>query len=109
MPKDTYESKQVVRIIDLLSEGEIEGFPSASGLTKDTNPYFLASLKDTFFNNTPVLAADATVTSNSTKDDPDIVENFNLLEITLRTAPQSLGRLRTRMSHLSGLLSAALR
>ena len=77
MPKDTYESKQVVRIIDLLSEGEIEGFPSASGLTKDTNPYFLASLKDTFFNNTPVLAADATVTSNSTKDDPDIVENFN--------------------------------
>jgi predicted phage tail protein len=77
MPKDTYESKQVVRIIDLLSEGEIEGFPSASSLTKDTNPYFLASLKDTFFNNTPVLAADATVTSNSTKDDPDIVENFN--------------------------------
>jgi predicted phage tail protein len=77
MPKDTYESKQVVRIIDLLSEGEIEGLPSASSLTKDTNPYFLASLKDTFFNNTPVLAADATVTSNSTKDDPDIVENFN--------------------------------
>jgi predicted phage tail protein len=77
MPKDTYESKQVVRIIDLLSEGEIEGFPSASGLTKDTDPYFLASLKDTFFNNTPVLGADATVTSNSTKDDPDIVENFN--------------------------------
>jgi predicted phage tail protein len=77
MPKDTYDSKQVVRIIDLLSEGEIEGFPSASGLTKDTNPYFLASLKDTFFNNTPVLGADATVTSSSTKDDPDIVENFN--------------------------------
>ena len=77
MPKDTYESKQVVRIIDLLSEGEIEGFPSASGLTKDTDPYFLASLKDTFFNNTPVLGADATVTSSSTKDDADIVENFN--------------------------------
>jgi predicted phage tail protein len=77
MPKDTYESKQVVRIIDLLSEGEIEGFPSASGLTKDTNPYFLASLKDTFFNNTPVLGDGATVTSSSTKNDPDIVENFN--------------------------------
>ena len=77
MGKDTYESKQVVRIIDLLSEGEIEGFPSASGLTKNTDPYFLASLKDTFFNNTPVLGADATVTSSSTKNDTDIVENFN--------------------------------
>jgi predicted phage tail protein len=77
MPKDTYDSKQVVRIIDLLSEGEIEGFPSASGLTKETDPYFLASLKDTFFNNTPVLGDGATVTSSSTKNDADIVENFN--------------------------------
>jgi predicted phage tail protein len=77
MPKDTYDSKQVVRIIDLLSEGEIEGFPSADGLTVGTNPYFLASLKDTFFNGTPVLGAAATVTSSSTKNDADIVENFN--------------------------------
>ena len=77
MPKDTYDSKQVVRIIDLLSEGEIEGFPSADGLTVGTDPYFLASLKDTFFNGTPVLGAAATVTSSSTKNDADIVENFN--------------------------------
>jgi predicted phage tail protein len=77
MPKDTHESKQVVRIIDLLSEGEIEGFPSASGLTVGTDAYHLASLQDTFFNNTPVLGSGATVTSSSTKNDPDIVENFN--------------------------------
>ncbi len=43
-------SSQVARIVDLLSEGEIEGFPSASGLTPETPAYYLASLKDTFFN-----------------------------------------------------------
>ena len=77
MPKDTHESKQVVRIIDLLSEGEIEGFPSASGLTAGTTAYHIASLKDTFFNNTPVLGSGATVTSSSTINDADIVENLN--------------------------------
>jgi len=70
-------SSQVARIVDLLSEGEIEGFPSASGLTPGTPAYYLASLKDTFFNNTPVLGAAATVTANSTKNDPDIVEQMN--------------------------------
>ena len=70
-------SSQVARIVDLLSEGEIEGFPSASGLTPGTSAYYLASLKDTFFNNTPVLGAAATVTANSTKNDPDIIEQMN--------------------------------
>ena len=55
MPRDDFDSRQVARIIDLISEGEIEGFPSASGLTVGTDAYHLASLKDTFFNNTPVL------------------------------------------------------
>jgi predicted phage tail protein len=77
MPKDTHESKQVVRIIDLLSEGEIEGFPSASGLTAGTAAYHIASLKDTFFNNTPVLGSGATVTSSSTINDANIIENLN--------------------------------
>jgi predicted phage tail protein len=77
MPKDTHESKQVVRIIDLLGEGEIEGFPSASGLTAGSAAYNIASLKDIFFNNTPVLGKDATVTSSSTINDANIVENLN--------------------------------
>ncbi len=32
---DAVESKQAVNIIEVISEGEIEGFPSAAGLTKD--------------------------------------------------------------------------
>ena len=31
---DNLDSKQVARIIDLLSEGEIDGFPSAEHLAK---------------------------------------------------------------------------
>jgi predicted phage tail protein len=77
MPKDELNSRQVARIIDLVSEGEIQGFPSASGLTVGTDAYHLASLKDTFFNNTPVLGASATVTSGSTLKDANIVEQMN--------------------------------
>jgi len=75
--KTKLNSSQVARLVDLLSEGEIEGFPSASGLTPGTTAYYLASLKDTFFNNTPVLDSTATVTSSSTKDDAAIVEKLN--------------------------------
>ena len=75
--KTKLNSSQVARLVDLLSEGEIEGFPSASGLTPGTPAYYLASLKDTFFNNTPVLDSTATVTSSSTKDDAAIVEKLN--------------------------------
>ena len=77
MPRDDFDSRQVARIIDLVSEGEIEGFPSASGLTVGTDAYHLASLKDTFFNNTPVLGAAATVTASSKKTDANIVEQMN--------------------------------
>ena len=75
--KTKLNSSQVARLVDLLSEGEIEGFPSASGLTPGTTAYYLASLKDTFFNNTPVLDSTATVTSSSTKNDAAIVEKLN--------------------------------
>ena len=37
MPKDTLNSKQVAQIVDLLCEGEIEGFPNA-GISHSTNP-----------------------------------------------------------------------
>ena len=47
---DTLHSKQFATIQDLLSEGEIEGFASASkaGLTKGSTAYNNASLKDVF-------------------------------------------------------------
>ena len=45
---DAVESKQAVNIIEVISEGEIEGFPSAAGLTKGTDAYNKAALKDVY-------------------------------------------------------------
>jgi predicted phage tail protein len=53
--KDNLDSTQIARIIDLLGEGEIEGFPSASQYTRGTATYDVAALKDVFFDNTQVL------------------------------------------------------
>lgn len=53
--KDNLDSRQVARIIDLLGEGEIAGFPSARNYSPGTTAYNNALLKDVFFNNTPVL------------------------------------------------------
>lgn len=87
MPKDDLESRQVARLVDLLSEGEIEGFPSASGLTVGSEAYNVASLKDVFFNNTPVLGSSATVTASSTLKDADIIEqmNFDMRDATFES------------------------
>ncbi len=87
MPKDDLESRQVARLVDLLSEGEIEGFPSASGLTVGSEAYNVASLKDVFFNNTPVLGSSASVTASSTLKDADIIEqmNFDMRDATFES------------------------
>ena len=47
---DTLHSRSFATVQDLISEGEIEGFASASkeGLTKGTTAYDNASLKDVF-------------------------------------------------------------
>ena len=78
---DTLNSKQFATIQDLLSEGEIEGFASASkaGLLKNSTAYNNASLKDVFFNNTPILNSSA---SNTNPQDTDF--NFNNVSFTPR-------------------------
>lgn len=53
--KDNLDSRQVARIIDLLGEGEIAGFPSARNYSPGTAAYNKAILKDVFLNNTPIL------------------------------------------------------
>ena len=60
---DTLHSRQFATFLDLISEGEIEGFASASkeGLTQGTTAYNNAALKDVFLNDTPVLNADAVI------------------------------------------------
>ena len=55
LPSGALSSKQFNTIVELLSEGEIEGFATASkeGRTKGTDAYRNASLKDVFLDDTP--------------------------------------------------------
>ena len=77
---DTLHSRSFATVQDLISEGEIEGFASASkeGLTKGTTAYDNASLKDIFLNDTPILDANA---SNSSPGDTD----FNFKDVVFKS------------------------
>ena len=77
---DNLNSRQFATVQDLLSEGEIEGYASASkaGLTKGTTAYNNATLKDIFIDGTPILAASA---DNTNPDETD----FNFKDITVET------------------------
>ena len=75
---DNLHSKQFATIQDLLSEGEIEGFPSAAGLTKGTNAYNKASLKDIFLDKTPIV--------KSTADSSNITDaDFNFQRVLFKS------------------------
>jgi predicted phage tail protein len=65
------------RIIDVLSEGQIEGFPSARKQTAGSAAYDNALLKDIFLNNTPILAPGANAA------DPD-EDDFNFQDVTVK-------------------------
>ena len=68
LPEDVLASKQFQTLVELLGEGEIEGFPSAAGLTKGTTAYNNAALKDVFLNGTQVLQSTASNTSPADAD-----------------------------------------
>ena len=74
---DTLHSRQFATFLDLVSEGEIEGFASASkeGRTQGTAAYNNAALKDVFLNDTPVLKSTADSTNPATTD-------FNFQDVT---------------------------
>ena len=59
-----------------LSEGEIEGFPSAAGFTQGTDAYNKAALKDVFLDKTPILKATANSTNITDAD-------FNFQDVDL--------------------------
>ena len=67
---DDLNSRQFARVMDLISEGEIEGFASASkeGLSQGTEAYLNAAKKDIFLDNTPILAETADSTDPSKAD-----------------------------------------
>jgi len=77
---DTLHSRSFATVQDLISEGEIEGFASASKaqLTKGTTAYDNASLKDIFLNDTPILQETA---SNSSPVDTD----FNFKDVVFKS------------------------
>ena len=92
---DNLHSKQFATLLDLISEGEIEGFssPSKEGRTKGTTAYFNAAKKDIFLDDTPILAS----TADSTN--PQNVEfNHQNVDFDVRFGTSS----QTKMSKVSG-------
>ena len=77
---DTLHSRSFATVQDLISEGEIEGFATASKeqRTKGTTAYDNASLKDVFLDDTPILDANASSTSPATND-------FNFQDVTFKS------------------------
>ena len=77
---DSLHSRSFATIQDLISEGEIEGFATASkeGLTKGTTAYNNASLKDVFLDDTPILV------STADSSDPSDTE-FNFQDVTFKS------------------------
>jgi predicted phage tail protein len=65
---DNLASTAFANILDLLSEGEIEGFPSARAYTRGTTNYNLALLKDVYLTDTPILRSGADVTNLTEAD-----------------------------------------
>jgi predicted phage tail protein len=74
--KDTLNSTQYIQLIDLISEGEIEGFPSARAYTRGTAAYNVAMLKDIFLDGTPILKASANPAAPAAED-------YNFQDITI--------------------------
>ena len=79
LPSGALSSKQFNTIVELLSEGEIEGSATASknGVTDKTSTAYINSFKkDIFLNKTPILQAAASVTSPQDSD-------FNFKDVCL--------------------------
>jgi len=82
---DNLNSKQYARIVDLISEGEIEGFEAQKDYTPGTQAWENAALKSIYFNNTPVMRAGADPAGTITRSDL----NFNYQAIDFRTGTQN--------------------
>ena len=96
--EDNLHSKQFATLLDLISEGEIEGFssPSKEGRTKGTTAYKNAAKKDIFLDDTPILSSTADSTN---PQDVDFNHQNVDLDIRFGTNPQ------TKMSKVSGSAS----
>ena len=84
--KDNLDSTAYAKIVEILSEGEIEGFatPSRLGLTVGTTQYMNASMKDIYFNKTQLLNVSA---DNTLPQDADF--NFKNVTVVSKFGTQS--------------------
>lgn len=69
---DSLNSSAYVQIIDLISEGEIEGFPAAKDYVRGTALYKIAMLKNIYLDKTPILRESANPANIASSD-----YNFN--------------------------------
>lgn len=83
--RDNLESRQYARIIDLISEGEIEGFPEQRFYSPGSQAWNNAALKNIYFNNTPILRDGANPDSTLTRADL----NFDYTSIAFRLGTQN--------------------
>lgn len=81
---DSLNSASYAKIVDLIGEGEIEGFPSAKAYARDTEIYYTAMLKDIFLDRTPILRPSANPASPQATD-----YNFRNIAVTPRWGTQN--------------------
>ena len=83
-------SKQSNNLIDVLSEGEINGFPASldASLTRDTDKYNIASLKNVHLNGTPILKNSADI-NNLTEGDFNFAREDISFESRFGTSTQT--------------------
>ena len=86
---DNLNSKQYARIVDLISEGEIEGFEAQKDFTVGTQQWRNAALKSIFFNNTPVMRPAASVPTTTNIPRTDLNFSYQALDYRLGTQDQA--------------------
>jgi len=84
---DTLESKQFATVLDLVSEGEIEGFatPSKKGIAKSASNYTTSALSDVFLDGTPVLAIPTSAEDYVTRTQNTQNSDFNFRDVSFKT------------------------
>jgi predicted phage tail protein len=83
---DTLESKQFATVLDLLSEGEIEGFatPSKKGIARSASHYLTSALSDVFLDDTSILNINKESDDYLTRVQNTSNSDFNYSDVTFR-------------------------
>ena len=84
---DTLESKQFATVLDLVSEGEIEGFatPSKKGIATSASHYTTSALSDVFLDGTPVLAIPTNTEDYVSRTQSTQNSDFNFRDVSFKT------------------------